>query len=157
MTVYEYKVVAAPNKGLKGKGIKGDEARFANALATVMNDLGSQGWEYQRSDTLPCEKRSGFRGHKTVFQNMLVFRRQIPAIEEVVEIERVAEAAADIKEVAIDAPAPLEANTAVETKKNSHAPLLNGTHFEDTGGAPNLGSPSNEAREVQDPRLEDHQ
>ncbi len=81
MSQYEYKVVPAPTKGTRAKGAKSVEARFAVALADVMNELGADGWEYQRSDTLPCEVRSGFRGKNTVFQNMLVFRRKIAAEE----------------------------------------------------------------------------
>ncbi len=79
MTTYEYKVVPAPKRGLKAKGIKGNDARFANALQTVMNEYGADGWEYQRTDTLPAEERQGLTGRTTVFQNMLVFRRAIPA------------------------------------------------------------------------------
>ena len=41
MTGFEYKVVPAPMRGLKGKGIKGTPARFANALQSVMNELGA--------------------------------------------------------------------------------------------------------------------
>ena len=67
----------APKKGLKGKGVKGAEERFANALMSAMNTLGAEGWEYQRSDTLPCEERSGVMGKSTTFLNMLVFRRKI--------------------------------------------------------------------------------
>jgi len=40
-----------------------------------MNEMGSEGWEYVRSDTLPCEERSGFTSKITVYQNLLVFRR----------------------------------------------------------------------------------
>ncbi len=79
MSVFEYKVVAAPVRGLKGKGIKGTQARFANALQTVMNDLAKDGWEYQRTDTLPLEERQGLTGKSTTFQNMLVFRRALTA------------------------------------------------------------------------------
>jgi hypothetical protein len=75
MSGFEYKVVPAPVRGLKGKGIKGTQARFANALQTVMNEMGAQGWEYQRTDTLPVEERQGLTGKTTTFQNMLVFRR----------------------------------------------------------------------------------
>jgi hypothetical protein len=77
MTGFEYKVVPAPLRGLKGKGIKGTPARFANALQLVMNDLGAQGWEYQRTDTLPVEERVGLTKKSTSFQNMLVFRRTL--------------------------------------------------------------------------------
>ncbi|WP_373635325.1 DUF4177 domain-containing protein [Yoonia sp. SS1-5] len=72
---YEYKVVPAPTRGLKAKGVKTPEDRFAHALATVMNELAADGWEYQRTDTLPAEQREGFMSKTTVFQNMLVFRR----------------------------------------------------------------------------------
>jgi len=77
MTNFEYKVVPAPMRGLKAKGVKGTPARFANALQTVMNSMGAQGWEYQRTDTLPVEERQGLTGKSTSFQTMLVFRRRL--------------------------------------------------------------------------------
>ncbi|SMY07744.1 DUF4177 domain-containing protein [Flavimaricola marinus] len=77
MAQFEYKVVPAPKRGLKAKGIKGTEAQFANALTTLMNDAAADGWEYQRTDSLPCEERQGLTGRVTVFQNMLVFRRAL--------------------------------------------------------------------------------
>lgn len=77
MSSFEYKVVPAPVRGMKAKGVKGTQARFAHALQTVMNDLGAEGWEYQRTDTLPVEERQGLTGKTTSFQNMLVFRRTI--------------------------------------------------------------------------------
>lgn len=76
---YEYKVVPAPRRGEKVKGAKTVEDRFAVALAHVMNDLGAEGWEYLRADTLPCEERVGFTGKATNFHHMLVFRRLIAA------------------------------------------------------------------------------
>jgi hypothetical protein len=77
MAQFEYKVVPAPAKGEKARGTKTTADRFALALSTVMNDLGREGWEYLRADTLPCEERVGFTGRQTVFQHMLVFRRMI--------------------------------------------------------------------------------
>ncbi len=77
MTQFEYKVVPAPAKGEKVRGAKTTADRFAVALTTVMNDLGRDGWEYLRADTLPCEERVGFTGRQTTFQHMLVFRRMI--------------------------------------------------------------------------------
>lgn len=74
---FEYKVVPAPKKGKKAKGVRSSEARFANALQSVMNEMGADGWEYQRTDTLPCEERQGLTGRTTTFQNMLVFRRNV--------------------------------------------------------------------------------
>ena len=78
---YEYKVVPAPMRGKKAKGVKTAEDRFANALQTQMNDLAAEGWEYLRADTLPCEQREGFIGKKTTtYQNMLVFRRALAVV-----------------------------------------------------------------------------
>jgi len=75
MPNYEYRVVPAPKKGERAKGVKGTEARFAHTLATVMNELGAEGWDYVRTDTLPCEERSGLTGKATSFRNLMIFRR----------------------------------------------------------------------------------
>lgn len=72
---YEYKVIPAPMRGLKGRGIKTAEDRFANALQTMMNEQAANGWDYLRADTLPSEQREGFLSKTTVYQNMLIFRR----------------------------------------------------------------------------------
>ena len=75
MTTWEYKVVPAPTKGVKARGVKGPEGRFANALEVLMNDMGQEGWEYQRAETLPSVERSGLTGSSTEWRNILVFRR----------------------------------------------------------------------------------
>ncbi|WP_116131124.1 DUF4177 domain-containing protein [Tropicimonas sp. IMCC34043] len=75
MPVYEYKVVPAPEKGIKAKGLKGTKERFAAALEAAMNELGLLGWDYVRADVLPCEERTGLTGTATSYVNMLVFRR----------------------------------------------------------------------------------
>ncbi len=134
MPKYEYKVVPAPKKGLKGKGVKGAEERFANALMSAMNTLGAEGWEYQRSDTLPCEERSGVMGKSTTFLNMLVFRRKISAK---------AGKAAPQTDLAV----------ATDTAPKTHAPQLSGATPDDSGAAPELG-PATEAAEVKDPRTD---
>ena len=88
MTRYEYKVVPAPRRGVKAKGLKTTEDRFAHAMALTMNEYGAEGWEYIRADVLPCEEREGLIGRATVFQNLLVFRRPLdasPAQDEVRE------------------------------------------------------------------------
>lgn len=72
---YEYKVIPAPLRGVKAKGVKTAEDRFAYALQAAMNELAADGWEYLRADTLPCEQREGLMSKTTVYQNMLVFRR----------------------------------------------------------------------------------
>jgi len=82
MPLFEYKVVPAPRKGLKAKGLKRAEDRFALALSTVMNELGAEGWDYVRADILPAEERSGLASKQTVYHNMLVFRRALPEAED---------------------------------------------------------------------------
>lgn len=77
MPKYEYKVVPAPKKPGKIKGVKGTDNKFAAELAGLMNEFGADGWEYQRTDTLPCEERQGLTGRTTTFQNMLIFRRNL--------------------------------------------------------------------------------
>ena len=76
---YEYKVIPAPTRGKKARGLKSPADRFAHALGAVMNEMAADGWEYQRTDTLPSEERAGLTGRSTVFQNMLVFRRATEA------------------------------------------------------------------------------
>lgn len=81
MQTYEYRVVPAPRRAEKVKGTKTTQDRFAHALTGMMNDLGRDGWEYLRADTLPCEERVGLTGRTTVFQHVLVFRRALPTAE----------------------------------------------------------------------------
>lgn len=77
MPRYEYKVIPAPRRGEKARGVKTTEDRFALALTGLMNSLGAEGWDYVRADTLPVDERTGLTGTKTSFQNMLVFRREL--------------------------------------------------------------------------------
>ncbi|ABD54780.1 hypothetical protein [Jannaschia sp. CCS1] len=72
----EYKVVPAPEKTRKVKGLKG-AALFANAMEELMNDLAAEGWQYLRADTLPQEERSGLTSRTTTYRNLLVFQRVI--------------------------------------------------------------------------------
>ncbi len=78
MQRYEYKAVPAPRKGEKARGVKTTEDRFALALTHAINAMAKDGWEYLRTDSLPCEERVGFTGKTTVFQTVMVFRRAVP-------------------------------------------------------------------------------
>ena len=81
MAGYAYRVIPAPRRGLKGKGVgSGNDERFAHALEVTMNEMGRAGWDYVRADTLPSEERQGLTGRTTVYQNMLVFRRVLDAV-----------------------------------------------------------------------------
>lgn len=75
MAAYEYMVIPAPTKGVKAKGVKSVEGRFALSLQEVMNKMGAEGWEYQRAETLPSVERAGLTGSTTNWRHVLVFRR----------------------------------------------------------------------------------
>lgn len=89
MQRYEYKVVPAPQKGTKAKGVKTPEGRFATSIEQLLNQLGQEGWEYQRAELLPSEERSGLTGSTTNWRNVLVFRRAVA--EDAPQVEPVAE------------------------------------------------------------------
>lgn len=76
MPAYEYRVVPAPRIAAKEKGAKTTDARFAATLTRLMNELGADGWEYQRAETLPCDERRGLTGKVETTQHVLVFRRE---------------------------------------------------------------------------------
>jgi hypothetical protein len=77
MQRYEYKVVPAPQKGIKAKGEKTAEGRFAASVEQVLNQMGQDGWEYQRAELLPSEERAGLTSSTVNWRNVLVFRREI--------------------------------------------------------------------------------
>lgn len=74
---YEYKVVPAPSKGTKAKGVKTPEGRFALTVEQLLNQMGAEGWEFQRAELLPSDERSGLTGSVQNWRNVLVFRRKI--------------------------------------------------------------------------------
>lgn len=110
---YEYQVIPAPRKGKKARGVKGADGRFANAMQDVLNEAAAEGWEYLRADTLPSEERSGLTGRNTVYQNMLVFRRQLDVA---LPMEMTGDAAS--------VPAPLTDTPSSEPEAQSHARSL---------------------------------
>lgn len=81
MPRYEYKVVPAPARGEKIRGIRATQDRFALTLTGMMNAMAEDGWEYQRAETLPCEERTGLMRTTTTYQNLLVFRRAVPEMQ----------------------------------------------------------------------------
>lgn len=119
MQTHEYKVVPAPSRGEKARGSKTPVDRFASALATLMNDLARDGWEYIRADTLPSEERTGFTKRTTVYHSVLVFRRSLPGP---------ATAEAPRKLLSADAPA-------------GRAPAIAATTAAGEGEAPKVGVP----------------
>ncbi|MBU2982850.1 DUF4177 domain-containing protein [Lentibacter algarum] len=75
--MFEYKVVPAPKRGIKAKGVKTHEARFSHALQQLMNEEAAAGWEFSRAETLPSEEKSGFRSATVVYRSVLIFRKPI--------------------------------------------------------------------------------
>ncbi|MGR3271280.1 DUF4177 domain-containing protein [Thalassococcus profundi] len=84
---YEYKVVPAPARGEKAKGVKAPEARFALTVEQVLNEMGADGWEFQRAETLPSEERQGLTGSASHWRHLLVFRRPLAREEPVALLE----------------------------------------------------------------------
>ncbi|MFS4582655.1 DUF4177 domain-containing protein [Phaeobacter sp. C3_T13_0] len=96
MQAFEYKVVPAPAKGTKAKGVKTAEARFANSIDILLNEMAAEGWEYQRAELLPSEERSGLTSSTTNWRNVLIFRRALPSAAERLQSQAVAQLAAQI-------------------------------------------------------------
>lgn len=78
MPYFEYKVVPAPDKTPRVKGLKGSD-RFAYTLETILCDMGAEGWEYIRAETFADTERKAFglAAKTTVTRNVLIFRREI--------------------------------------------------------------------------------
>lgn len=76
MALFEYKVVPAPTRGDKVKGVKQPEARFAHSVEAVLNQMAESGWEFVRAEMLPSEERSGISKTSREWRNLLVFRRE---------------------------------------------------------------------------------
>ena len=76
MTHYDYKVVPAPKRAKRVKGVHGSEELFALTLTEAINEVARQGWEYVRAEHLPAEAPRGwFRGRSRASRRVLVFRR----------------------------------------------------------------------------------
>ncbi len=81
MQTFEYKVVPAPNRSKRVKGVKGTAGRFAAVLTETMNEQAADGWEYLRSDSMPVEEKPGLlKSRVETYQTVLVFRRATGAV-----------------------------------------------------------------------------
>ena len=81
MSSYEYAVIPAPGRAEKVRGARTGVERFSWTLASEMNRMAADGWEYVRAEVLPCEERSGLTSRQTVYHNVLVFRRELETEE----------------------------------------------------------------------------
>ena len=104
MLRHEYKVVPAPRRGTKSREAKTNEDRFALTLSMILNDLGREGWDYVRAETLPSDERVGFTKTRTVDQTVLIFRRTLDAAGAL--SATLAEHPAAPKPIPAEAPAP---------------------------------------------------
>ncbi len=84
----EYKVVPAPARGEKIKGVKATGDRFANTIETTLNEYAADGWSFLRAEILPCEERSGLTGRITSYQNLLVFQRPTQDADDIDQTNR---------------------------------------------------------------------
>lgn len=73
MTSYEYRVIPAPDRAAKSRKKGADP--FAETLSEVFNKEATDGWEFQRAETLPLRERTGLTGTRSGFRTLLIFRR----------------------------------------------------------------------------------
>lgn len=90
MTNYEYKVVNAPRKAVKVKGIRNHDDRFAQNLTDLINKEAEDDWEYQRAETLPVDEKKGLLGKSfEKYVPLLIFRRALTSASPVNNISAV--------------------------------------------------------------------
>ncbi|WP_226550030.1 DUF4177 domain-containing protein [Celeribacter naphthalenivorans] len=82
MPRYEYLTLPAPRKGEKSKAARTPEARIAQAMQSLLNEKGREGWEYLRADLVPMEERAGIASKTVNYHTVLVFRRELGAAAE---------------------------------------------------------------------------
>lgn len=77
MTHYEYRVIPAPRRMRKVKGLSGAPELFAHTLGETINEQAVQGWEFLRSEAMVVEEpRRMFRAGTVAEHTVLVFRRE---------------------------------------------------------------------------------
>ncbi|ATG46136.1 DUF4177 domain-containing protein [Celeribacter ethanolicus] len=110
MPRFEYLTVPAPRKGEKAKGVKTPEARIAQAMQSLLNEKGAEGWEYLRADLVPMEERAGITSKTVSYHTVLVFRRE----RDTTDVSRVFSAYPDTEETS---------DTADETRPARRSPV----------------------------------
>ena len=88
MAGFEYKVVNAPRKPGKARGVKGFDDKYAHTLSELMNEMAAEGWQYARAESIPVDEKSGMMGKVTEkYLTLLVFQR--PVVDQTPEAEAV--------------------------------------------------------------------
>lgn len=82
MADFEYKVIPAPDRAEKAKGLKTRSERFAHTLGTLLNRMARDGWDYLGTEALPVRERRLFGGSRSGVETVLVFRRPLPGGED---------------------------------------------------------------------------
>ena len=73
---YEYRVIPAPKRLKKIKGVSSTAELFAATLTDAINAEARDGWEYVRSEALAAEGPRGFlRRGAMVEETVMIFRR----------------------------------------------------------------------------------
>jgi len=81
--MYEYKVIPAPARAQKIRGLKTTSERFAHLLTEAINAEAEEGWDYVRAESLPCEeKKSILGGIKRSTESVLIFRRALDLVDQ---------------------------------------------------------------------------
>ncbi len=75
--MHEYKVVPAPLRAEKSRGLKTTADRFANTLAERINAEAAGGWQFVRTETLPCEERRRWGANRATTQVVMIFAREL--------------------------------------------------------------------------------
>jgi hypothetical protein len=76
MSYFDYKVVSAPRRSKKAKGVREPADLFALTLTEAINEHARGGWEYVRAETLPAKSPGGFfRRAAEENVTVLIFRR----------------------------------------------------------------------------------
>ena len=77
IAMHEYKVVPAPSSAPRIRGLKTTGARFAHALTEAINAEAAGGWQFLRTETLPCEERGTLGKTRTSTQVVMIFGRPL--------------------------------------------------------------------------------
>jgi hypothetical protein len=88
MSYYDYKVVSAPRRSKKAKGVNQPAELFALTLTEAINEHARDGWEYVRAETLPAQAPGGwFKRAAEENVTVMIFRREreslMPRLESV--------------------------------------------------------------------------
>ncbi len=77
MAYFDYKVVPAPHRSKKAKGISDPAELFALTLTDAINEHARDGWEYLRAENMATQTPRGFLKRATEESvAVLVFRRE---------------------------------------------------------------------------------